>query len=75
MFGDPSVQNKFADWNTIKFDVTASNPEQMAWLAERNVFGPPAIFFFDSKGAEIAQQRIVGATGLEHFQSVMTQLQ
>ncbi|QGM36207.1 Thiol:disulfide interchange protein DsbD precursor (plasmid) [Vibrio sp. THAF191d] len=75
VFGHESVQKQFADWNTIKFDVTESTPEQMAWLAERNVFGPPAVFFFDTKGAEIAQQRIVGATGLEHFQSVMTQLQ
>jgi len=74
IFTEQSVRAKFSDWKTIKFDVTKSTPEQMAWLAERNVFGPPAVFFYDSSGLEMAQQRMVGSIGLEHFQSMMSQL-
>ncbi|MBU2896696.1 protein-disulfide reductase DsbD [Vibrio hepatarius] len=74
IFTEQSVLDKFSDWKTIKFDVTKSTPEQMAWLAERNVFGPPAVFFYDSSGLEMAKQRVVGSIGLENFQSVMSQL-
>ncbi|GLT19121.1 thiol:disulfide interchange protein DsbD [Vibrio zhanjiangensis] len=74
VFAHPSVLDKFSDWKAIKFDVTQSTKEQMAWLAERNVFGPPAVFFYNSSGLEFPEQRVVGAIGLEHFQSVMSQL-
>ncbi|MDN3612293.1 protein-disulfide reductase DsbD [Vibrio ostreicida] len=70
VFGDPSVQSQFSDWNMIKFDVTEGTPEQLAWLSERDVFGPPALFFFDSQGRELDKKRILGAIGLEQFQSM-----
>ncbi|MCG7488407.1 protein-disulfide reductase DsbD [Vibrio sp. Of14-4] len=74
VFTDRMVLSKFSDWKTIKFDVTESTPEQMAWLADRNVFGPPAVFFYDTSGSEIAPQRVVGTIGLEHFKSVIAKL-
>ena len=74
VFTDRMVLSKFSDWKTIKFDVTESTPEQMAWLADRNVFGPPAVFFYDASGSEIAPQRVVGTIGLEHFKSVIAKL-
>jgi len=68
VFHDPSVTQQLAKWKTIKLDVTESTPDQMAWLAQRNVFGPPAIFFYSPNGKEIKNSRIAGAVSLEKFQ-------
>lgn len=68
VFHNEQVEQQLANWHLVKLDVTDSTPEQMAWLSKRNVFGPPAIFFYDSKGKELDEHRIAGAVSLEKFQ-------
>ncbi|MEX0336685.1 protein-disulfide reductase DsbD [Vibrio tubiashii] len=68
IFNDSNVREKLKSWSSIKLDVTDSTPEQMAWLAERDVFGPPAIFFYSPKGVELESHRIAGGVDLEKFQ-------
>lgn len=68
VFRNEQVEQQLANWHLVKLDVTDSTPEQMAWLSKRNVFGPPAIFFYDSKGKELDEHRIAGAVSLEKFQ-------
>ncbi|MCW0469718.1 hypothetical protein OH492_14200 [Vibrio chagasii] len=46
VLNDQQISQKLKEWQTIKLDVTESSPEQMAWLNNKNVFGPPAIFFY-----------------------------
>lgn len=67
IFSDSEVKARLADWKTVKLDVTDSTPEQMAWLSERKVFGPPAIFFYSPNGTELESNRIAGAVSLEKF--------
>ncbi|KLN66720.1 protein-disulfide reductase DsbD [Vibrio sp. VPAP30] len=67
VFNDSDVQQKLEKWQAIKLDVTESTPEQMAWLAERGVFGPPAIFFYSPQGTELAEHRIAGGVDLTKF--------
>lgn len=68
VFGNNSVQQKLTDWELVKLDVTESTAEQMAWLNERNIFGPPAIFFYSPQGEELVDKRIAGAVNLTRFQ-------
>ncbi|MDC5705997.1 protein-disulfide reductase DsbD [Vibrio europaeus] len=68
IFNDSNVREKLESWSSIKLDVTDSTPEQMAWLAERDVFGPPAIFFYSPEGVELESHRIAGSVDLEKFQ-------
>ncbi|TFH93255.1 protein-disulfide reductase DsbD [Vibrio ouci] len=74
IFSNATIAEKLAEWKTIKLDVTESTPEQMAWLSQRNVFGPPAIFFYSPSGEEIKTSRLAGAVSLDKFQAQFPQL-
>ena len=74
VFGNAAVTEKLAKWKPIKLDVTESTPEQMAWLSQRNVFGPPAVFFYSPNGEEIKNSRIAGAVSLDKFLTQFPQL-
>ncbi|MCG9577946.1 protein-disulfide reductase DsbD [Vibrio tubiashii] len=74
IFNDSNVREKLKSWSSIKLDVTDSTPEQMAWLAERDVFGPPAIFFYSPEGVELESHRIAGGVDLEKFQQMFPNL-
>ena len=42
----------------INFDITKLTPQQHGLLKSLNIFGPPAILFFDANGNEITDLRI-----------------
>ena len=67
VFNDQQVSQKLKEWKTIKLDVTESSPEQMAWLNDKNVFGPPAIFFYSPASGEIKPARVMGDIDKEGF--------
>ena len=67
VFNDQQVSQKLKEWQTIKLDVTESSPEQMAWLNDKNVFGPPAIFFYSPDSGEIEPARVMGDIDKEGF--------
>lgn len=59
-FADPKVQAKLAGFTLLKADVTANSTDDKALLARFGLFGPPGIIFFDAKGQEIKNVRVVG---------------
>jgi thiol:disulfide interchange protein DsbD len=59
-FSDPAVQARLAGFKLLQADVTANSDDDKALLAKFNLFGPPGIVFYDSKGQEIRNVRIVG---------------
>lgn len=67
VFRDSEVMAQLKDFNRLKFDVTANTDEQAAWLSARNLFGPPGILFFDSRGNEIKPLRVVGELDKQQF--------
>lgn len=67
VFGNEEVEDMLAKWQLIKLDVTESTPEQMAWLTEREVYGPPAIFFYSPQGDELVANRLNGGVNLAVF--------
>jgi thiol:disulfide interchange protein DsbD len=60
-FKDPQVQDRLLKgWKLIQADVTQTNQETGALLKQFNLFGPPAVLFFDKGGKEIAEARVIG---------------
>ncbi|WP_407314857.1 protein-disulfide reductase DsbD [Pseudomonas sp. nanlin1] len=63
----PTVIEKLKGYNLVRFDVTASNPEQRALLDRYKLFGPPALLFFDADGNEVTQARVIGEINAADF--------
>jgi thiol:disulfide interchange protein DsbD len=66
-FADPKVTAKMQDFMLLQADVTANNEDDKALLKRFGLFGPPGIIFFDAKGAERPDLRIVGYQPPEQF--------
>ncbi|MND04594.1 thiol:disulfide interchange protein precursor [compost metagenome] len=61
------MTSQLGAYRLIRFDITASNPEQRALLDRYQLFGPPAILFFSAKGDEWADLRVVGEISAADF--------
>lgn len=57
------VKDKLKEYVLIEVDITDMNKEHKALLNQYNIFGPPAILFFDVNGIEQKQKKVVGAVG------------
>lgn len=56
----PEVASQLGVYHLVRFDMTASTPEQRALLDRYKLFGPPAILFFAPNGDEWSESRVVG---------------
>lgn len=56
----PEVASQLGAYHLVRFDMTASTPEQRALLDRYRLFGPPAILFFAPNGDEWSESRVVG---------------
>ncbi len=70
-FSDPRVKAKLDTLLLLQADVTANNDEDKALLQRFKLFGPPGIIFFDARGREIADTRVVGYVPPEEFLKVI----
>jgi thiol:disulfide interchange protein DsbD len=59
-FTDPGVQTALANTVLLQADVTANDELDKALLKRFGIFGPPSILFFDLRGSERTQHRVVG---------------
>jgi thiol:disulfide interchange protein DsbD len=66
-FSDPRVQAKLRDAVLLQADVTRNTLEDAALLKRFNLFGPPAILFFDRQGREVGGVRVVGFQSADDF--------
>ena len=66
-FSDPTVQAAVDDALLLQADVTANSAEDKALLKRFELFGPPAVLFFDAQGNERKNYRIVGFKEAEPF--------
>ncbi len=60
IFAAPDIRQTLANFHLIKADVTRNSPENIALLKQFDLFGPPALLFFDKNGSEIKTMRIQG---------------
>lgn len=70
-FSPSEVSTILNQFNVIKFDITNTTEEHSRYLQEMKIFGPPALFFFDSNGQEISGTRIVGFIDSEKFLEII----
>ncbi len=66
-FSDQRVRQLLTNINIIKFDVTENNDDHSKFLSDNQIYGPPALMFFDNKGDEIKSARIVGFIDADSF--------
>jgi thioredoxin:protein disulfide reductase len=70
-FSDPKVQAKFSGMLLLQADVTAHNDDDKALLERFRLLGPPGIIFFDPKGKELVDARVVGYKESEDFLKIL----
>ncbi len=66
-FPASAVQNALGDAMLLRADVTANDASDQALLNRFDLFGPPAVLFFDREGVERRGYRLVGFEGPERF--------
>lgn len=71
-FSDAGVQAKLQDALLLQADVTANNADDKALLQRFQLFGPPAILFFDSQGDELGNFRVIGYQEAKQFEESLT---
>jgi thiol:disulfide interchange protein DsbD len=72
-FSDPRVTARLGQVLLLQVDVTRNSPEDKELLKRFNLFGPPGIVFFDSKGLEVPDRRVIGYQSAERFLDSLTQ--
>lgn len=70
-FSDPAVRAKLNAAIVLQADVTANNADDKALLKRFGLYGPPGILFFDAKGQEMSDFRVVGYQNSEQFLSTL----
>ena len=66
-FPDPGVHTALRGFKLLQADVTKNDSEHKKLLENYELFGPPAILFFDKNGQEIRSHRLVGFIKPEAF--------
>ena len=59
-FSDEKVIAALKTYQLIQVDVTKNSAEHQKILKRYQLFGPPAILFFNEQGAEMTQARVIG---------------
>lgn len=67
VFTDPRVIAALKDVVLLQADVTDNDEVDKALLKRVKVTAPPAILFFDTKGRELREYRLVGAMNADDF--------
>ena len=73
-FADPSVRSALNNVLLLRADVTANDEQDQALLKRFELFGPPAVLFFDQHGREDRAFRVLGFLGPEKFLAHLTAL-
>ena len=70
-FTDKEVNALMKQYILLKADVTGNNVNDKALMKEFNIFGPPAILFFDNAGNEVRQIRTIGFKNPKEFKKIL----
>ncbi len=66
-FTHPKVLAALKDVATLQTDVTPNDSVDRKFMTSLNIYGPPAILFYDKNGIEIPNTRVVGEMKGEEF--------
>ncbi|MCS5709534.1 protein-disulfide reductase DsbD [Candidatus Berkiella cookevillensis] len=67
IFASTIAQSKLQSWQLLMIDMTEMTAEKQALINHLNIYGPPAILFFDTDGKEAREERLVGKSSLAPF--------
>ena len=70
-FTDKEVKAIMKQYILLKADVTNNNLNDKELMKKFNIFGPPAIIFFNSAGVEIRQIRTIGFKNPKEFKKIL----
>ncbi|WP_025769282.1 protein-disulfide reductase DsbD [Thioalkalivibrio sp. HK1] len=70
-FSDAGVQRALGDMRILQTDVTANDERDQTLLKRFELFGPPAILFFDPDGRERRELRVVGFMSADEFGEIV----
>ena len=73
-FGDRGVQLALTNFVLLRADVTANDDTDQTLLKRFELFGPPALLFFDPVGAEQREFRVQGFLGPDKFAAHLSAL-
>ncbi len=71
-FSDPAIQSRMNKAVLLQADVTANDADDKALLQHFQLFGPPAILFFDKQGREQGDLRVIGYQNAQQFGSSLS---
>ncbi len=71
-FTDSAVQQALAPAMLLQADVTANDEADQALMKQLNIFGPPALLFYDRNGNEIPSARLVQFMAADEFAQHVT---
>ena len=70
-FTDKEVSALMQQYILLKADVTENNQNHKALMKRFNIFGPPAILFFNNSGDEVKQIRTIGFKNPKDFKKIL----
>ena len=74
VFPDPLVTEQLAALSLIKLDITDNTPEHQQFLNQYQLFGPPAMLFFDASGNELPVLKSQGEITALQLHQKLTEL-
>ena len=66
-FSDARIQARLKNTLLLQADVTANSEDDKVLLSRYQLFGPPAILFYDTQGKELAATRVTGYQDATQF--------
>mgnify|MGYP000873726871 CR=1 FL=1 len=66
-FADEKVKQRLSAFTLLKLDMTENNDKDKALLKKFNLFGPPALIFWDKEGKEIKSAEVIGYIKAKDF--------
>ncbi len=70
-FNDPKVQKLMSKFTLLRADVTQNSDEDKALLKKFNLFGPPALIFYDTNGKMLKKYKTIGYKSPEVFMPIL----
>ncbi|MFC4260380.1 protein-disulfide reductase DsbD [Marinobacter lacisalsi] len=67
VFSQPTAITAMEPYTLLQIDLTDNTPAQQSLLEDLGLFGPPAILFYDGKGQEAEDLRVLGEMDLDQF--------
>ena len=72
-FSNKKVQQSLKNYKILKVDVSNNTNDDKALQKRFNIFGPPALIFFDKNGKEIKHKRVIGFKPPKEFLKIVNQ--